>query len=74
MKKNTEGRVLRVCNIYEEIKKNTTTREGLKAIKNTFHDTLSLWNISSSVLNATGLTRLHTKRSVQGGLEKKTYG
>ena len=61
--KNTEGRVLRVCNIYEEIKKNTTTREGLKEIKDTFHDTPSLWNISSSVLNATGFTRLLYKVS-----------
>jgi len=32
-------------------------REGLKAMTETFHNTPSLRNISSSVLNATGLTR-----------------
>ena len=70
-KKNTEGKVLRVCNIYEEIKRIRRHVKGLKEIKDTFHDTPSLWNISSSVLKATGLTRLSYNEISSGWTRKK---
>jgi hypothetical protein len=64
--KNTEGRVREIymqcirteAYLYNNAKNRSTMSDFKANWYHTCHDTPNLWNISSRVLNATGLTRL----------------